>query len=633
MYYTQLVKNRIWHILTLGVVVSILAVIVVESMTPVYKSSTVLLLEPEQAQTISLADLFYVDTRGSAYVNTQIEIISSRRLLEKLVDELQMQQPPTVEDASWIRSLFKLQKAEKVSDEEAKEALIDSIRENLKITEIPQSQLIELSVESNTPKMAAAIANTLSRIYIQDTLDSRMEMARQASSWMRERANSLKEKLTIAENNLQAFIEAEGLVNMGEGVTSLTSQQLTEQSNRAITARAKVVELSQRYGPKHPILIAAKKELAEAERAMQSGKSTIRSLGRTDVKLKELQHEVDSTRELYNTYVSRVKETEESSTLRTATARMIDEAVEPRYPIKPKKKMIVIAVFFLTLAAGVLLVFLQEMLDSTIRTVEQVGSKLGLPLLGMLPLVKFKKKVVSREEALREELGGGNEQFNESIRTIRTGIMLSAIDKPHKVIVVTSSVPGEGKSTVATNLAVAMGKMKMEKVLLIDADMRRPTIRKHIGKQLKPMGLSELVAGTAEFKEAITRDSEFGIDVMHAGAIPPNPQELISSKRFATVIDALKNHYDRVIIDSTPIHAVSDALILSQHASGMVYVVKADSTSEYLIKGCLKRLREINASIIGVVLNQVDVSKSSGYEYSGYYNHYGYATGDEKAKG
>jgi len=630
MYYSQLVRNKIWHILTLGVVVAILAIIVVESMTPVYKSSAVLLLEPEQAQTISLADLFYVDTRGSAYVNTQIEIISSRRLLGSLVDELRIQQPPTVEDASWVRSLFKLQKDEKISDEEAKEVLIDSIRDSLKITEIPQSQLIELSVESNTPKMAATIANTLARIYIQDTLDSRMEMARQASSWMRERANALKEKLTIAENDLQAFIEAEGLVNMGEGVTSLTSQQLTEQSNRAITAKAKVVELSQRYGPKHPILIAAKRELAEAERAMQSGKSTIRSLGRTDVKLKELQHEVDSTRELYNTYVSRVKETEESSTLRTATARMIDEAVEPRYPIKPKKKMIVIAVFFLTLAAGILLVFLQEMLDSTIRTVEQVGSKLGLPLLGLLPLVKFKKNETTREEALREELGGDNQQFNESIRTIRTGIMLSAIDTPHKVIVVTSSVPGEGKSTVATNLAVAMGKM--EKVLLIDADMRRPTIRKHIGKQLKEMGLSELVAGTAEFKEAITRDTEFNIDVMHAGAIPPNPQELLSSKRFATVIEALKKHYDRVIIDSTPIHAVSDALLLSRHASGMVYVVRADSTSEYLIKGCLKRLREINASIIGVVLNKVDVSKTSGYGYSGYYSHYGYAKEDKKAK-
>jgi capsular exopolysaccharide synthesis family protein len=270
------------------------------------------------------------------------------------------------------------------------------------------------------------------------------------------------------------------------------------------------------------------------------------------------------------------------------------------------------------------------MLDSTIRSVEQVGSKLGLPLLGLLPLVKFKTKKTSREQALKEMTGGDNPHFSESIRTIRTGIMLSAIDSPHKMILVTSSLPGEGKSTVAANLAITLGKM--EKVLLIDADMRRPTIKKHIGVETTDMGLSELVAGTAELKETIHKNSEFGIDVMHAGMIPPNPLELISSKRFSAVMDALEGNYDRIIIDSTPVQAVSDALVLSQYASGLIFVVKSDSTSDRLIKGCLKRLREVNAPIIGVVLNQVDVNKKSryGYGYGGYYDQYGYSSGGEK---
>ena len=457
-------------------------------------------------------------------------------------------------------------------------------------------------------------------------------MTRQATSWMRERTATLKQKLDKAQARLQTFIEREGLVDMGEGLGSLTAQELTELSNHMVTARARVSELSQRYGPKHPKLIAAKNELAHAERAMRSGKSKIRSLGRKGVKLKELKQEVDSTRQLYETFMSRVKETDESSTLKTATARMIDPAVAPLSPIKPKKRLIIIAAFFATLAFGVILVFLLDMLDSTIRSVEHVEKKLGVAMLGILPLLKFKKKNMQRGETLREMTSGDNHQFTEAIRTIRTGIMLSAIDNPHKVILVTSSVPGEGKSTVAANLAIAMGKM--EKVLLIDADLRRPTVSKHFGISNKSNGLSELVAGTAEFKECLEKNETYGIDVMHAGMVPPNPLELISSKRFEAVMAALEKHYDRIIVDSTPVQAVSDSLVLSLYAKGLVYVVKADATSDQVVKGCLKRLQEVNAPLIGIVLNQLDTTKSGRYGkygyygYGGYYDQYGYSSGD-----
>ncbi|OIO72651.1 MAG: hypothetical protein CO186_05560 [Zetaproteobacteria bacterium CG_4_9_14_3_um_filter_49_83] len=628
MYFLQLMRGRIWHIITLALAVAILSTVVVFSMKPVYESTAVLLLEPEQAQNISLADLFYVDSRGSAYVNTQKEIIRSRKILNALVEELQIEQEANTEltdkygDTSWIDALFNRVDQDKGIQLESKQALIDAVRSNLTIYEVPQSKLIELSVRWSTAEMSAILTNTLARMYIQETLDARMEMARQASSWMRERTTSLKEKLTVAENKLQSFIEAEGLVNLDQGVNALTSQELTEQTNRAMAAKAKVNELSQRYGAKHPKLIAAKTELAQAEREMQSGKNAIRSLGRTDIKLKELQHEVTSTRELYETYLSRVKETEESGTLRTATARIIDEAIAPTNPIKPKKKLIVIVSFVLTLVFGVGLVFLQEMLDSTIRSVEQVESKLGLPLLGLLPQVKFKNKDITREEVLKNLVSGDNPFFSEAIRTIRTGIMLSAIDNPHKVILVTSSLPGEGKSTVAANLAIAMGKM--EKVLLIDADMRRPVIKKQIGLDLTDDGLSELVAGTAEHHSVIQHNEEFGIDIIHAGTIPPNPLELLSSKRFATVLDSFKEEYDRIIIDSTPVQYVSDALVLSQYVSGVVYVIHSDSTSEHMAIRCLKRLNEVNVPIIGVVLNMVDMKNSTKHGYGGYYERYGY---------
>jgi len=210
--------------------------------------------------------------------------------------------------------------------------------------------------------------------------------------------------------------------------------------------------------------------------------------------------------------------------------------------------------------------------------------------------------------------------------------MLSAVDNPHKVIMVTSSTPGEGKSTVAANLAITMGKV--ERVLLMDGDLRRPTVAKHFGMTEKEKGLAELISGAAGFKECLERNEEYNIDVLHAGTIPPNPLELLASNRFKAVLKSLENHYDRIIIDSTPIQAVSDSLMVSKHARGVVYVVKADATSDRMIKNCLKRLREVDAPIIGVVLNQVDIKKSArhGYEdYEGYYDHYGYSAVDKKA--
>jgi capsular exopolysaccharide synthesis family protein len=203
--------------------------------------------------------------------------------------------------------------------------------------------------------------------------------------------------------------------------------------------------------------------------------------------------------------------------------------------------------------------------------------------------------------------------------------MLSAIDNPHKITVITSSVPDEGKSTVALNLAEAIGQM--EKVLLIDADMRRPTLAKTLRLPRSAPGLSNLVAGTADFKGCIHRLGDTSVDVMTSGIIPGNPLELLSSKRFAQVMDKLKGRYERIIIDSAPTHAVSDAMVLSTYACALVYVVKADDTAAPLAVKGITRLREVGAQITGVVLNKVDLDKASQYGsyYSEYYQNYGYA--------
>jgi len=279
-------------------------------------------------------------------------------------------------------------------------------------------------------------------------------------------------------------------------------------------------------------------------------------------------------------------------------------------------------VFVLSLLFGGALTLMLDMLDATIRSVEHVERRLGLSMLGLLPKIDLKGKSL-----LDVVVNDKRQTFNESMRTIRTGIMLSALDNPPKVLLVTSAVPGEGKSTVAANLAINLGKM--EKVLLIDCDFRRPSVAMAFGLSTSAAGMSELVAGTAKFKDCIHQSKKYGIDIFTAGTIPPNPLELLASDRFAKLLAVLERHYDRIIVDSPPVHAVSDSLVLSKHAKGMLFVVKADSTSHRVIKPCIKRLQEVDAPIIGVVLNQVDVDKkgSYGYGYGGYYDQYGYSAG------
>ncbi|MBL4653761.1 MAG: polysaccharide biosynthesis tyrosine autokinase [Flavobacteriales bacterium] len=627
--YWDVIRGRIWHILGLASIVTLLAVILVSAMPPIYKSTAVLLLEPEQAKTASMEDLFNVGKRDEAYFNTQKAVISSAPVLGKVIEALNLDQDtellPFLEVKQGFFDFLKSDDQDEMSADQVHQILLNNFRENMTVQNVKKTNLIEISFESTSATKAADIVNALSTAYIQDSIDVRKDLTQQATAWMRERMASIKKQLSLSESKLQRFIEQEKLVSLDDSVDSLVSQELAEQTKQVMAAQIKLAELSLRYGAKHPKIIAVKNELRQAKHAMQRGKENVRELGRKSVKLKELQHEVKSTRELYETFLNRVKTTDESSTLKAAVARVIDSAIVPLEPVKPKKKMIVLLTFFATIMLGILLVFLLHALDSTIRTADQVEEKLGVVLLGLLPFIQFKSKNLSREDMLAEMTDGSHHMFTESIRTIRTGIMLSSIDNPHKVILVTSSVPGEGKSTVAANLAIVMGKM--EKVLLIDADLRRPTVAKNFSDITKDNGLSELVSGSVSLEDCISTSSTFNIDIMHAGIIPPNPLELLASKKFKEILTTLESKYDRIIIDSAPVQIVSDSLVMSKYAKGVVFVVKADATSDKVIKHAIKKLKQVDAPLIGVILNQFDTHKAhrhNPYGYGSYYDQYGY---------
>jgi succinoglycan biosynthesis transport protein ExoP len=267
--------------------------------------------------------------------------------------------------------------------------------------------------------------------------------------------------------------------------------------------------------------------------------------------------------------------------------------------------------------------------DNTLKSREDVEERLGIPVLGELMLLKGKRADGAAFNPGIQFLDEPTSSFAEVIRTIRTSVALSAIDQPHQSLVVTSTVSGEGKSTVAVNLALALGQLGT--VLLIDADMRRPALAKLLGQDSKMPGLTELVAGTARVTECI-RTIAGDIHVLCAGStIPPDPLKILSSERFSTMITAAAATYDTVLIDSAPVELVSDARVLATQASGVVYVIKADDTPHQAVRQGLSTLNESGTTLLGAVLNQVNPEAAHsygkykyGYSRYGRYGHYSY---------
>lgn len=414
-----------------------------------------------------------------------------------------------------------------------------------------------------------------------------------------------------------------------------------------VTAERKVSELSKIYGPKHPKLLAAKSELAsvqdnlreqirkliagiesEAQTATQNLNSLEAEMSRAKVQYQDLsgketeyqrlQREVETNRQLFDTFMARQKETEVAGDFNSAIARFTDRAMPATDPFKPKRKLIVVLAFIAALGFGVIVAFVMESLNDTIKTNQDIEQLLRQRALGMLPSVPGKMADTERNKLFFDP---EQRQFSEAVRSIRTSISLLAIDKPLQVIEVTSSIPEEGKSTVSSNIAFAYAQL--EKVLLIDADMRKPTVAKRFGLPAFQPGLANYLAETESLADCIVTDEKSGVDILAAGAIPLNPLELLSNPRFEALLTELKSRYSKIIIDTPPVHAVSDALVLSRFADAVVVVVKADHTRSGLIQLSLSKLVTAHAKVFGVVLNDLDMKKAEKYYGSyGYYQYY-----------
>ncbi|WP_298445062.1 polysaccharide biosynthesis tyrosine autokinase [uncultured Ferrimonas sp.] len=688
---------------------------------PYYRSSGRLLIESEQAKAVSIDDVYGLDSSRKEYLQTQFEIIKSRRLAERVIERLNLivhpefvlpkypkwqqwlldkvetapnQDPMEVVRAQlqqylyWLPVDWNPPPPDPVKQlEQRRVLLLNEFSSRLSISPVPNTQLVDISFYAKNPRLAALVANTMGDIYIENHLDAKLNVTRKASQWLSARLDELLVGLRQSEERLQRFRETEGLLEIDgtvglvsremseltaqlamarqrrddarsllnlvrrkgadsiedlDGLTEISGHRLIQEMQKSeVAASSNVAELSKRYGPKHNKMIAAKAQLTEVranmrsqvrklvqgieqeyttlnasaqalERQLERAKTQYQEQSRVEVQYRELQREVESNRRIYETFLNRMKETGAVADFNAAHARFTDLAEPALYPAKPKKKMLLIIAVMASTIFGCVVALAHNALTDTITAGEQVETKLAAKMLGIIPLQKTK----GRLDASHFFSNDAN-SFAEAWRTVRTGYLLAHLDDGAKLICITSTVPGEGKSTSSYNFSLALSQL--EKVLLIEADLRKPVLAGSLQLPSYQPGLSNLIAATHSSNDCVYSVPDTNLDVMVAGTPVSNPLEVLASPQFKSQLELLSQKYDRIIIDTAPVDVVSDALVVSRLVQSTIYVVKFGKARRELIRRSLTRLFAVHAKIDGIVLNAVPKDQATYKRYKSYY--------------
>ncbi len=438
--------------------------------------------------------------------------------------------------------------------------------------------------------------------------------------------------------------------SLGEVLDSALIQRLSEQE---AGVRRKLAEISKRYGPRHPETIAANSELddirakiaEEVNKVADNVASEVRvararvttlsrklteltrentELEKSRVKLRELEREANSSRVLLETFLSRFKETSNQEDLQQSDARIISEAEVPVTPSFPKKKLIVAVALVLALMMGLGLAFLLEALDSGFRALEHLERQIRVKGLGMVPRLTTAK--LKGSKPFLYALERPTSAYSESLRSVYTSLMFGHPgDSKPKQLLVTSSLPGEGKTTFCLSLALLLARTGGTKVLYIECDLRRANVAKTmIALQDERPGLTEYLTGAVESWHAcLANDPDSGLDLITAGDKTDYPQTLLQSDRMQALVKAASVHYGLVIIDAPPLLAVSDAVILSHIVDATVFVTKWEATPRDAVRNAIELLRKSGATLAGAVLTQVDIKRHAYYGYGDYATYYG----------
>jgi succinoglycan biosynthesis transport protein ExoP len=669
--------------LVLAVFLGVTALAAIRSLLtrPVYEATAQILIERDTPSVLSFKEVAQVDAARDDYYQTQYKLLQSRALVRRVIEGLDLLQDPEYGGPRSAEEIEAIRAAAPGSSATMERA-IDAFLKRLRVSPIRNSRLVTVSYESYRPELAAAAANKLSQLYITQTLEFRYQTSSEAAQWLGQQIGEQKKQVEDAERALQKVKEQEGIVNIeerrtlleqklkevGTSLTSLRTQRLEREAlynqmrnapnpeelpevMRSPLVQSLRIELAnlerqqaqllERYMDQHPEVVKVRNQIQETRKkiagesqrviraaendykaaaaqesslasALESAKAEALDLSRRSVQYDTAKRDTDAGKEVLNSLLSRHKQTDVAQELKNSNIRIVDPASMPRGPVRPQKTRDTLMGLVLGLFLGVGLAFFLDYLDNTVKTPDDVRKMLNAPMLGLIPEVPAAAGSIILKAAANSPLG-------EGYRLLRTALTYSWPETESRILLVTSTSAGEGKTVTSVNLALILASLG-GKVLLIDCDLRKP--QDHVLlKTRKSPGLSDVLVGKSKPSEAIQRPADTTLSFLASGTHAPSPADLLTMHTMKGFLQGLRGFYDWIVLDTPPVGPVAEALILAPLTDGVVVVVGAEMVPQNAVRHTLERIVETGARVLGVVLNRAQVEKHS-YYYGRYYGHY-----------
>ncbi|MBZ0122824.1 MAG: polysaccharide biosynthesis tyrosine autokinase [Roseovarius sp.] len=644
---------------------------------PKYRSTVEMTLEVRAKQVVDIESVISGVSTEDAALNTEVEVLLSRRVLGKLVDRLNL-----VEDAEFNQYLHPPSALDGIKAfvkgmivsgdggdgggpvrKSPRDVTIDTLLLALSASVKRDTYVYTLSATTANPEKSARIVNTLADIYIDEQIAVKFEATEQAVAWLSERVTELEADLRAKEETLKAamaetdLISAEALEGLNLQVKDLRDrlQEMSAQADRSGGAetrlrafletgdRAAAVEATQ-DATLQRLLQSVRDGDAEAAQLFDQRLETLATRARAEsarlgnqvealeqsyealqdrierqsedlLRIQQMEREAETTRTLYETFLTRLKETAVQRGLQQADSRVLSDAilgvkVEPRAALVLALAVVLGAMF----GAGVVLV--RQFLHNTFRTAEDLEAATGFSVMGQIPAMPIK----SRRDLIGYLQDKPTSAAAEAVRNLRTSILLSDIDAPPKVIMSTSSLPGEGKTTQAVALAQNLAGLG-KRVLLVEGDIRRRTLNEYFSEAPRG-GLITALAGDAPLRDVVFFDERLGADVLMGQKSRANAADIFSSDRFRDFIAEVRGSYDYVIVDTPPVLVVPDARVIGQHVDAIVFSVAWNKTHRGQVMAAMREFESVNLRVTALVLSQIDPKGMKRYGYGGKYGAY-----------
>jgi succinoglycan biosynthesis transport protein ExoP len=702
-------RRRLRLFASVALVVFIGVVIYTVNSRPEYTAISSVMLDTQKSNVTNVEAVMPGIVADAATVDTEVEVLRSRQLADRVAGALNLIDDPDFNVALrkptglhaftlGVQRLFgrAAPTQEVVTPEQNRrrhEAVSDALLGGLSVKRSGLTYVIDINYTSVSPEKAALIANTYADRYLLEQLEAKYEATNQANSWLNERLGKLRQDVINAEgavaryraqNNLMtatgstlteqeistynqqlatvraAQAEAEARLNtarnqmargsngddVGEALGSMVVQQLRA---RRAEVSGRLADLNARYGPRHPEMLRAQRELADVdvqiqaeirrlvsnleaqvqvarqrtasmEASLSRARGTLATNNAAGVSMNELERNAESVRTLYESFLTRFRETSSQNGLEQSDSRVVSRAKLPSGPSAPDVPLNLVIGLLAAIVAGLAAIVLVEMLDSGLTTSEDVETRLGMAHLGTIPHLRSVAEPGDRgispiDYIIRKPLSS----FSEAVRGLRTSIMFAQIGAAPKTVVFTSALPGEGKTTTAVSLARSIAQSG-GRVIVVDCDLRRRNVQRLLN--IEPaVGLIEVLNGTSSLESTIVLDEASGAYVLPLSSSEFTPRAVFETEAMDKLLERLSVDFDLVILDTAPALAVADTRVLAAKADATIFVARWRKTPQKAVETALRLLEQAGANITGVALTQVDMRQQARYGYgdAGYY--------------